>query len=91
MSTEKIDLLTSLAQAFNQTKTKVNGQCVFVSPHSLASGAAAQALADGWNTDGNNPAPVIWTPASSAWGAVARPAARGQGRDRPWPTAARRS
>ncbi|MGZ4682007.1 MAG: extracellular solute-binding protein [Acidimicrobiales bacterium] len=70
MSTEKIDLLTSLAQAFNQTKAKVNGKCVFVSPHSLASGAAAQALADGWNTDGNNPAPVIWTPASSAWGAV---------------------
>ena len=70
MSTEKIDLLTSLAQSFNQTKAQVNGKCVFVSPHSLASGAAAQALADGWNTDGNNPAPVIWTPASSAWGAV---------------------
>ena len=70
MSTEKIDLLTSLAQAFNQTKAEVNGKCVFVSPHSLASGAAEQALADGWNTDGNNPAPVIWTPASSAWGAV---------------------
>src|SRR4051794_16959171 len=70
MSTEKIDLLTSLAQSFNQTRAQVDGKCVFVSPHSLASGAAAQALADGWNTDGNNPAPVIWTPASSAWGAV---------------------
>jgi Ca-activated chloride channel family protein len=70
MSTEKIDLLTSLAQAFNKTRTKVGDRCVFVSPHSLASGAAADALADGWDDDASNPAPTIWTPASSAWGAV---------------------
>ncbi len=70
MSTEKIDLLTSLAQAFNKTKTKVNGTCVFINPRALASGAATQALAAGWDESANGPSPVIWTPASSAWGAV---------------------
>jgi len=70
MSTEKIDLLTSLAQTFNQSKAQVNGKCVFVNPSPLASGAGAQALSAGWNTDTNGPAPVIWTPASSAWGAI---------------------
>jgi len=70
MSTEKIDLLTSLAQAFNKTRAQVNGNCIFVSPKALASGAGAQALAAGWNPDTDGPAPVIWTPASSAWGAI---------------------
>jgi Ca-activated chloride channel family protein len=70
MSSEKIDLLTSLAQAFNKSKAKVNGECVFVNPKAMASGAATSALADGWNADSDGPLPVIWTPASSAWGAV---------------------
>ena len=70
MSSEKIDLLTSLAQAFNKTKTKVNGTCVFVNPKSLASGAATDALAQGWDEGSDGPSPVIWTPASSAWGAI---------------------
>ncbi len=70
MSSEKIDLLTSLAQAFNKTKTKVNGTCVFVNPKSLASGAATDALANGWDEASDGPSPVIWTPASSAWGAI---------------------
>jgi len=70
MSTEKIDLLTSLAQAFNKTKTQVNGTCVFINPKAKASGASTQALSAGWNEDTDGPSPVIWTPASSAWGAV---------------------
>ena len=87
MSTEKIDLLTSLAQTFNQTKAKVNDRCVFVAPTPKASGAGAAALAAGWNPDSDGPQPVIWSPASSAWGAIVdqhlaeqgQPAMAGQG------------
>jgi Ca-activated chloride channel homolog len=70
MSTEKIDLLTSLAQAFNKTKAKVGDRCVFVDPTPKASGAGADALAAGWNPDTDGPQPTIWSPASSAWGAI---------------------
>ncbi|HEY5153852.1 MAG TPA: extracellular solute-binding protein [Acidimicrobiales bacterium] len=70
MSTEKIDLLTSLAQSFNKSKTQANGRCVFVNPTAKASGGATDALANGWDEGSDGPAPVIWTPASSAWGAV---------------------
>ena len=70
VSPEKIDLLTSLAQTFNRSRTKVGDQCVFVSPKSKASGGAMQALADGWDEDAEGPPPVVWSPASSAWGAI---------------------
>jgi Ca-activated chloride channel family protein len=70
VSPEKIDLLTSLAQSFNRTRPKVDDRCVFVNPKSKASGAAMQALADGWDENAEGPLPVIWTPASSAWGAI---------------------
>jgi Ca-activated chloride channel family protein len=70
MSTEKIDLLTSLAQAFNKSKAKVGDHCVFVDPKPKASGAGAAALATGWNPDVDGPLPAIWSPASSAWGAI---------------------
>jgi len=70
MSTEKIDLLTSLAQAFNKSKAKVGDRCVFVDPKPKASGAGADALAAGWNPDTDGPQPTIWSPASSAWGAI---------------------
>jgi Ca-activated chloride channel family protein len=70
ISPEKIDLLTSLAQSFNRTKTDVDGRCIFVSPKSKASGGAMQALAAGWDEDAEGPLPVVWSPASSAWGAI---------------------
>jgi Ca-activated chloride channel family protein len=70
VSPEKIDLLTSLAQTFNRTRTKVGDRCVFVSPKSKASGGAMQALASGWDEDTEGPQPVVWSPASSAWGAI---------------------
>ncbi|WP_334144572.1 vWA domain-containing protein [Rhabdothermincola sp.] len=70
VSPEKIDLLTSLAQTFNQSKTKVGDTCIFVNPKSKASGAAMQALANGWNEKSDGPLPVVWSPASSAWGAI---------------------
>lgn len=70
VSPEKIDLLTSLAQTFNQTKTEVNDNCVFVNPKSKASGGAMQALAEGWDETVEGPRPVIWSPASTGWGAI---------------------
>jgi len=70
VSPEKIDLLTNLAQSFNATKTKVGDTCVFVNPKQKSSGAAMQALRDGWDEKAEGPRPVVWSPASSAWGAI---------------------
>lgn len=71
VSSEKIDLLTRLADDFNRSGAEVDGTCVGVRVRSKASGGAATALARGWDdqTDGGPP-PVIWSPASSAWGTV---------------------
>jgi Ca-activated chloride channel homolog len=70
VSPEKIDLLTNLAQAFNKGKAEVAGRCIFINPKSKASGGAMQALADGWDEEAEGPRPVVWSPASSAWGAI---------------------
>jgi Ca-activated chloride channel homolog len=70
VSPEKIDLLTSLAQTFNQSQTEVGGRCIFANPKSKASGGAMQALAEGWDEATEGPRPVVWSPASSAWGAI---------------------
>ncbi len=72
VSSEKIDLLTELARTFNDSdEAQVGGRCVFVEPRSKASGAAAQLLADGWqNEEAEGPQPVVWSPASNAWGAI---------------------
>jgi Ca-activated chloride channel family protein len=70
ISPEKLDLLTDLAQSFNRTQTEVEERCVFINPKSKASGGAMEALAVGWDTAVDGPQPVIWSPASSAWGAI---------------------
>jgi Ca-activated chloride channel homolog len=70
VSPEKIDLLTSLAQTFNESEVEVDGTCIFVNPKSKASGGAMQALADGWDESVEGPRPVVWSPAASAWGAI---------------------
>ncbi|HSJ44031.1 MAG TPA: substrate-binding domain-containing protein [Euzebyales bacterium] len=72
VSSEKIDLLTDLAREFNGSdEAQVDGTCVFVRPASKASGAAMQLLADGWpDQQAEGPRPVIWSPASSAWGSI---------------------
>ncbi|MFH1330445.1 MAG: extracellular solute-binding protein [Actinomycetota bacterium] len=71
VSSEKVTLLTDLAEAFNATSPEVGGQCVRLTIYRVASGLAASQLAEGWDeaTTGA-PAPVLWSPASSAWGAV---------------------
>jgi Ca-activated chloride channel family protein len=71
VSSEKIELLEQLAGDFNRSGAEVDGTCVAVEVRSKASGAAATALAEGWDeaTDGGPP-PALWSPASSAWGEV---------------------
>jgi Ca-activated chloride channel family protein len=70
ISPEKIDLMTELARDFNESDAEVDGDCVFVRPQRKASGAAAQALARGWDEAVDGPPPVVWSPAASTWGAV---------------------
>ncbi len=71
VSSEKITLLSQLADTFNRSGVQVAGQCVFVSPTKRSSGGAATLLAAGWpDPDTNGTPPVIWSPAASAWGAI---------------------
>jgi Ca-activated chloride channel homolog len=71
VSPEKLTVLTELANTFNDTDAKVNGECIFVRPARKASGGAAQLLVDGWpDPESNGPRPVIWSPAASGWGAI---------------------
>lgn len=71
VSSEKIDLLTDLAEAFHAGDPEVAGECVFVRPYSKASGGAMTLLSEGWpDPDADGPRPVIWSPAASTWGAV---------------------
>ncbi len=73
VSSEKIALLTKLANEFNESDDADlgNGRCAFVRVQVKASGEAMQLLADGWpDEEANGPRPVVWSPASSAWGAI---------------------
>ena len=71
VSPEKLTVLTELANTFNDSGAKVSGKCIFVRPARKASGGAAQLLVDGWpNEESNGPKPVIWSPASTGWGAI---------------------
>jgi Ca-activated chloride channel family protein len=70
VSPEKVDLLTRLAQDFNDSNAEVGGECVFARVQSKSSGGAAQVLASGWDEDTEGPRPVIWSPAASTWGTV---------------------
>lgn len=71
VSSEKVTLLAELARDFNATRPEFGGECVAVTVYRTASGRGASQLADGWPTDGSaGPEPVLWSPASAAWGAV---------------------
>ena len=70
-SPEKFTLLTGLAETFNATGQEFGGECAAVTVYRVSSGAAARMLSEGWPTDGSaGPAPVLWSPAASTWGAV---------------------
>jgi Ca-activated chloride channel family protein len=71
VSPEKIDLLTDLARTFNGSdEAEVDGECLFIRPQSKSSGLGASLLVEGWDEDTQGPQPVVWSPASSAWGAI---------------------
>ena len=72
VSSEKIALLTDLANAFNDSdEADLDGSCIFVRPARKASGAAANLIVDGWpDPDANGPQPVIWSPAASGWAGI---------------------
>jgi Ca-activated chloride channel homolog len=72
VSSEKIALLTELADDFNGSdEAAVGDRCVFVRPRSVASGNAANLIVDGWpNPEANGEPPVIWSPAASGWAAI---------------------
>lgn len=78
VSPEKIDLLTQLAQEFNDSGAQVGDECVFARVQSKSSGAAAQLLATGWDEASEGPRPVIWSPAASTWGTVLNQRLAGQ-------------
>ena len=70
-SPEKLELLTDLAETFNESdEAQVGDDCVFVRVQRKSSGAAEQLLADGWDEGTDGPRPVIWSPAASTWGTV---------------------
>ncbi|HZQ84974.1 MAG TPA: extracellular solute-binding protein [Acidimicrobiales bacterium] len=70
-SPEKVDLLTKLAQQFNDSSAAKSGGCVFVQIKSMSSGTQATLLSEGWPDEATNgPKPVIFSPAASAWGGV---------------------
>jgi Ca-activated chloride channel family protein len=72
VSSEKIDLLVDLAEQFNGSdEAEIDGRCVEVRPVTKASGLSTSLLAQGWpDPAGDGPAPVLWSPASSAWSAI---------------------
>ncbi|MCB1256302.1 MAG: substrate-binding domain-containing protein, partial [Microthrixaceae bacterium] len=81
VSPEKIDLLSDLADTFNDSdRASVDGKCVFIDVRSKSSGVAMSALATGWDEDVDGPRPVIWSPAASSWGTIlnSRLTARGE-------------
>ena len=77
VSSEKVTLLTELAKSFNNDKatssfTDAGGtkRRAYVTITKKASGAAAQALAAGWDEATDGPFPTVWSPAARSWGAI---------------------
>ncbi|MGI9023741.1 MAG: extracellular solute-binding protein [Acidimicrobiales bacterium] len=89
-SPEKIDLLTDLVRTFNGSAASKSGDtCAFVRLQKKSSGTAEQLLAQGWPDEATNgPRPVVWSPASSAWGAVLNEQLRAAGQPAMAPVAA---
>lgn len=81
VSPEKKDLLTELAQDFNESdRSKDGGECYFARVQAKSSGGTAQLLAtDAWDEDIEGPRPIIWSPSASTWGGVLNERLDGQG------------
>ncbi len=71
VSSEKIELLTDLANTFNESDgAQLDDECVVARVQSKASGRASELLAEGWDEGTEGPRPVLWSPAASTWGSV---------------------
>lgn len=67
-SSEKGALLSGLAESYNRSGRSFGGMCAEVTIVTRASGAAMEALADGWEPRLHGaPVPQVWSPAGSAW------------------------
>jgi Ca-activated chloride channel family protein len=66
-SSEKAELLRSMADTYNAQGAQVEGQCMWMAVSTKASGGAATALARGWDEAVDGTRPDVWTPASSSW------------------------
>lgn len=66
-SSEKAALLSTLADRYNASSPQVDGTCMWMSVSTKASGAAATALARGWDEKVDGVRPDVWSPASSSW------------------------
>ena len=75
-SPEKHAILSALAGEYNAANREVTGSCSWVEVTRPSSGAAAAALARGWDETVDGPRPDVWSPASSAWVEIARLDAR---------------
>src|SRR5690606_11119201 len=53
----------------NAQGKEVGDHCVFVAPQVKSSVAPVDLLAEGWDTAAEGPAPEIWSPAGTSWGA----------------------
>lgn len=83
VSSEKIELLSHLAADFSSSDLAEtdDGECIAVIVQSKPSGGAAQLLDRGWDEGTEGPRPVIWSPASSAWGTVLNQRYEASGRE----------
>jgi Ca-activated chloride channel family protein len=68
-STEKGDLLSDLAEDYNDAGRELaGGKCAQVAVSETSSGVAKDALAQGWDEQRDGaPEPQVWTPSSSLW------------------------
>ncbi|MEH1013205.1 substrate-binding and VWA domain-containing protein [Micromonospora sp. CPCC 206060] len=67
-STEKSDLLASLAERYHRSDRRFGGRCAAITVRELTSGTAMEALAEGWSTKVPGlPVPQVWLPTSSLW------------------------
>ena len=76
-SSEKAGLMSAVASTYNTIGATQDGKCVYAKVVPMASGAAEQALARGWDEKVDGPAPDVWSPASSAWVVLLRQRLRG--------------
>ncbi len=75
-SPEKARVLGEVVAEYNAANPQVAGTCVYAQVVRKGSGAAASALAEGWDESTDGPRPVVWTPSASGWGEVATVQAR---------------